>query len=78
MHWTAIESWEKVSDHLFHHVSGARIERKGYPHRYGWYLVPAEPGVPPLFFEPTPDGCDQAFIAFAAGYGTAFRPRVAV
>lgn len=71
MNWTAIQSWEKVSDHLFVHVSGAKIERRGYPNRYGWYLVPAEPGIEPLFFEPTPAGCDQAFVAFAGGYGTA-------
>jgi hypothetical protein len=77
MHWTAIESWEKVSEHLFLHVSGARIERKGYPQRYGWYLVPADAAVPPLFFDPTPGGCDQAFIAFAAGYGIACASRVA-
>lgn len=70
MNWTALQCWDKVSDHLFVHVSGARIERRGYPCRYGWYLVPAEPGVEPLCFESTPAGCDQAFIAFAAGYGT--------
>ena len=77
MHWTAIESWEKRSDHLFVHVSGARIERRGYPHRYGWYLIPAEPGVPVLFFAGSPDGCDQAFVAFAAGYGSSYAARFA-
>jgi len=77
MHWTAIESWERVSEHLFVHVTGARIERRGYPERYGWYLMPAESDVPPLYFEPTPGGCDQAFVAFAAGYGTAFTGRFA-
>ena len=66
----APESWEKISEHLFVHVTGARIERRGYPQRYGWYLVPAEPSAPPLWFEGTPGGCDQAFVAFAAGYGS--------
>lgn len=69
MNWTALQSWEKISDHLFVHSSGARIERRGYPHRYGWYLVPADPRAETLYFESTPTGCDQAFIAFAAGYG---------
>jgi hypothetical protein len=69
MNWTAIQSWEKVSDHLFVHSSGARIERRGIPHRYGWYLIPADPAAAPLCFDSTPAGCDQAFIAFAAGYG---------
>ena len=70
MNWTAIQCWEKVSDHLFVHSSAARIERRGYPNRYGWYLVSADPAVAALCFEGTPAGCDQAFIAFAAGYGT--------
>jgi len=77
MHWSAIESWERRSDHLYVHVTGARIERKGYPERYGWYLTPAEPGQAALFFEATTGGCDQAFVAFAAGYGTGFLSRVA-
>ena len=70
MHWTALQSWEKASDHLFVHVSGATIERKGLPHRYGWYLISADPTVEPLCFESTPAGCDQAFIEFAEGYGS--------
>ena len=71
MNWTAIQSWEKVADHLFIHSSGARIERRGYPNRYGRYLTPAEPHATALWFDGTPGGCDQAFVAFAAGYGTA-------
>jgi len=73
MNWTALQSWEKVSDRLFVHVTGAKIERRGYPHRYGWYLIPADPLVEPLYFDASPSGCDQAFIAFAAGYGAATR-----
>ena len=75
MNWTAMQCWEKVSDRLFVHVTGAKIERKGYPSRYGWYLIPADPGAEALAFEASPAGCDQAFIAFAAGYGTS--PRLA-
>ena len=71
MNWTALQCWEKLSEHLFIHSSGARIERRGYPHRYGWYLTPADPGAESLCFDGSPAGCDQAFIAFAAGNGTA-------
>jgi hypothetical protein len=71
MDCTTIQSWEKASEHLFVHVTGARIERKGSSQSYGWYLTPSQPGVDALVFEPTPEGCDQAFIAFAAGWGTA-------
>lgn len=69
MNWTALQSWEKLSDRLFVHVTGAKIERRGYPLRYGWYLLPADPLSEPIYFDASPAGCDQAFIAFAAGYG---------
>lgn len=59
-----ITAWKKVSEHRHVHVSGARIERRGYPDTAGWYLVPADPSQPASRFKPTPEGCDQAFIAF--------------
>jgi hypothetical protein len=61
----AVEGWSKDSDYLYLHTSGARIERRGYPSRPGWYLkLPRERGTGRRF-EPTTYGCDQAFIAFA-------------
>ena len=61
----AVEGWSKESDYLYIHASGARIERRGYPGRPGWYLMfPGERGTSRRF-EPTTYGCDQAFIAFA-------------
>lgn len=60
-----VGSWAKVSEHLYVHVSGARIERRGYPDAQGWYLVPASPADPTRRFDPTPQGCDDAFVAFA-------------
>jgi hypothetical protein len=77
MDCAAMLAWEKASEHLFVHVTGARIERKGYPLCHGWYLTPSQSGVDPLVFEPTPEGCDQAFIAFAAGWGMASPERIA-
>jgi len=61
----AIEGWTKVSDYLYAHSSGARIERKGIPTRPGWYLsFPGERHTVRRY-EPTAHGCDQAFVAFA-------------
>jgi hypothetical protein len=61
----AIEGWTKVSDYLYTHSSGARIERKGFPARPGWYLSFAGERTTVRRFEPSPRGCDQAFVAFA-------------
>ena len=58
----AVRTWTKVSDHLYVHASGAKIERRGYPEPLGWYLVDVDST---RRFEPTAQGCDQAFIAFA-------------
>ena len=60
-----VSSWTRVSEYAFHHTSGARIEIRGLPHPNGWFLTHSEPGQPSTRFEPTPQGCDQAFIAFA-------------
>jgi len=59
-------AWTKVSDHLYRHYSGVRIEKRGHPEEPGWYLVYPEPGAEVLRFPPTIQGCDDAFIAFAA------------
>jgi hypothetical protein len=58
----AVEGWTKVSDYLHVHSSGARIERLGCPATPGWYLIDGESN---RRFEPTIQGCDQAFISFA-------------
>jgi hypothetical protein len=60
-----VGAWAKVSEYLYVHVSGARIERRGLPEPQGWYLIPANPIDPSRRFEPTPQGCDSAFVAFA-------------
>jgi hypothetical protein len=62
----AVEGWTKVSDYLYVHASGARIERKGIPARPGWYLSFPRESRNARRFEPTTYGCDQAFVAFAA------------
>lgn len=59
-----VEGWTKVSEHLHVHSSGARIERRGYPARHGWYLLPTAKSEARRF-EPTAAGCDEAFVAFA-------------
>jgi hypothetical protein len=57
--------WIRESEYRFVHRSGAVIERRGFPHRPGWFLVPAETGQPTLRFPPTPQGCDDALRAFS-------------
>lgn len=61
----AVEGWAKKSEHLYVHSSGAKIERRGYPGRPGWYLMFPKDGETIRRFEPTAAGCDEAFIAFA-------------
>jgi len=61
----AVEGWTKVSEYLYVHTSGARIERLGHPSPSGWYLLSPRERETTRRFEPTPRGCDQAFVAFA-------------
>jgi len=61
-----VGSWAKVSEYLYVHVSGTRIERRGYPEPHGWYLVLDDSVQEPQWFAPTPQGCDDAFLAFTA------------
>jgi len=61
----AVQAWRRVSPDKHVHVTGAQIERRGFPQaKPGWYLVPADPTQPAQRFAPTPEGCDEAFIAF--------------
>lgn len=62
----AVEGWVKVSNYLYVHASGARIERRGYPATPGWYLMFPQERDMIRRFEATTYGCDQAFVAFAA------------
>lgn len=57
-------AWQRLSQDVHVHATGARIERRGYPIQHGWYLVDAAGGRPTQYFEPTPQGCDRAFLTF--------------
>lgn len=61
------KGWERESDTLFIHPSGVRIERRIYREKEGWFLIPADLDQEVLGFDPTPEGRDQAFAAFAEG-----------
>jgi hypothetical protein len=61
------KGWEKDSDKLFIHNSGVRIQLMTYRQKEGWYLVPTDLDQPVVEFEPTPEGRQKAFEAFAAG-----------
>src|SRR5262249_6808699 len=61
------KGWEKDSDKLFIHETGVRISRMTYRGKEGWFLVPVDLDAAVLEFEPTPEGRDKAFEAFAKG-----------
>jgi hypothetical protein len=61
------KGWEKDSDKLFIHETGIRIQRMTYKGKDGWYLVPVDLDAVVVEFEPTPEGRDKAFEAFAKG-----------
>ena len=61
------KGWDKDSDKLFIHETGIRIARMTYKGKDGWYLVPVDLDAVVVEFEPTPEGRDQAFEAFAKG-----------
>jgi mannose/cellobiose epimerase-like protein (N-acyl-D-glucosamine 2-epimerase family) len=61
------KGWERESDTLFIHATGVRIERRVYREKEGWFLIPADLDQEVLGFDPTPEGRDQAFAAFAEG-----------
>jgi hypothetical protein len=61
------KGWEKDSDKLFIHETGIRIQRMTYKGKDGWFLVPVDLDAVVVEFEPTPEGRDLAFEAFAKG-----------
>ena len=61
------KAWEKDSDKLFIHESGVRIQQSTYHGTDGWILVPTDLDQPVVQFEPTEDGRDKAFAAYAEG-----------
>lgn len=61
------KGWETRSDTLYVNAAGVRIECRVYREKEGWFLIPAELSQEVIGFEPTPEGRDQAFAAFASG-----------
>jgi hypothetical protein len=61
------KGWRSESDTLFMNAAGVRIERRVYREKEGWFLIPAELSQEVIGFDPTPEGRDQAFAAFADG-----------
>jgi hypothetical protein len=61
------KGWDKDSDKLFIHETGIRIQRMTYKGKDGWFLVPVDLDAVVVEFEPTPEGRDKAFEAFAKG-----------
>lgn len=67
MNFKPPKGWSHESDALFINAAGVRIERRVYREKEGWFLIPAELAQDVLYFDPTPEGRDQAFAAFAEG-----------
>jgi hypothetical protein len=61
------KGWDKESDKLFIHETGVRIARQTYKGKDGWYLIPVDLDAIVVEFEPTPEGREKAFEAFAKG-----------
>jgi hypothetical protein len=59
--------WEQETVALFIHDSGVRIERRLYREKEGWFLIPTDLDQEVIGFDPTPEGRDHAFAAFAEG-----------
>jgi hypothetical protein len=61
------KGWDKESEKLFIHETGVRIARQTYKGKDGWYLIPVDLDAVVVEFDPTPEGRDKAFEAFAKG-----------
>ena len=61
------KDWEKDSDTLFIHESGVRIQHSSYHGTDIWMLVPTDLDQPVVQFDPTEEGRDKAFAAYAEG-----------
>jgi hypothetical protein len=61
------KGWDRESDTLFIHANGVRIERRVYREREGWFLIPTDLAQEVVYFDPTPEGREAAFAAFAEG-----------
>jgi hypothetical protein len=61
------KGWDKESETLFIHSSGARIERRTYREKDGWFIIPADLDQEVVGYDPTPEGRDKAFTDFVEG-----------
>ena len=78
MGFSTPKGWDKESETLFIHETGTRIERRNYREKDGWFVIPVDQDAEVLAFDPTPEGRDLAFAAFADGkVKTAKKPKKA-
>lgn len=63
----APKGWLQDSDTCYLHDSGARIERRIYREREGWFLIPADLDRVVQRFASDSDGLEQALAAFDKG-----------
>ncbi len=61
------KGWKRDSDTVYIHATGVCIRLMTYRNKEGWMLVPADIDQAVVPFDPTPEGREQAFEAFAKG-----------
>ena len=60
------EDWEKDSQTCYVHKTLIRVESMKYKGKEGWCLIPTDLDQPVQEFDPTNEGVDKAFEAFAS------------
>ena len=58
------KGWDRESEDLFIHETGARISKSTYRGKMAWWLFPVSLDVPALEYPPTDEGREQAFAGF--------------
>jgi hypothetical protein len=61
------KGWDKTSEDLFIHDSGARISKTLYRGKPGWWVFPVDLDAPPVEHAPTDAGREEAFATFEKG-----------
>ncbi len=65
MSFVVPKGWTRENDTLFIHTSDVRIQRMTYRGNDGWYIVPVDLDQALIRFEPTSEGQEKAFEAYA-------------
>jgi hypothetical protein len=59
------KGWDRESEDLYIHESGARISRSTYRGKLAWWFIPVSLDVPAVEHPPTDEGREEAFATSA-------------